>query len=303
MKSPEFELHNISSYEKVQKYQDLIYDVGLHKGEDTDFYLRKGFRVIAFEADPDLSQQCKIRFREAIDSGKLVIIEGAILDANTIATKNTVQFFKNDKNSVWGTVNANWADRNAKFGCPSKVLEIATVDFVATLKKYGIPHYLKVDIEGCDMICINALKVFENRPDFVSIETDTSSFRNFKHEIETLADLGYGYFQMVEQSIVPNQAVPNPPKEGNYVPYHFEEGCTGLFGLELGGEWHMKCAIFRKFRMILLIFFIMRTMTSWKFRGARFLRAKVGRLLSWLAKSSAWGWYDTHARYLPPSNL
>ena len=36
------------------KHKDLIYDVGMHKGEDTEFYLRKGFRVIAIEADPDL---------------------------------------------------------------------------------------------------------------------------------------------------------------------------------------------------------------------------------------------------------
>jgi len=38
----------------ARKHHDLIYDVGLHKGEDAEFYLRKGFRVVAFEADSDL---------------------------------------------------------------------------------------------------------------------------------------------------------------------------------------------------------------------------------------------------------
>ena len=33
------------------KHADLIYDVGMHRGEDTAFYLRKGFRVVAVEAD------------------------------------------------------------------------------------------------------------------------------------------------------------------------------------------------------------------------------------------------------------
>ena len=33
---------------------NLIYDVGLHLGEDTEYYLKKGFRVIAFEANPEL---------------------------------------------------------------------------------------------------------------------------------------------------------------------------------------------------------------------------------------------------------
>ena len=31
------------------KKPNLIYDVGLHHGQDTDFYLKKGFDVVAFE--------------------------------------------------------------------------------------------------------------------------------------------------------------------------------------------------------------------------------------------------------------
>ena len=46
--------------------KDLVYDVGLHKGEDTEYYLKKGFRVIAIEANPQLISECKARFREAI---------------------------------------------------------------------------------------------------------------------------------------------------------------------------------------------------------------------------------------------
>ena len=32
----------------MAKHQDLIYDVGFQHGEDTAFYLKKGFRVVAF---------------------------------------------------------------------------------------------------------------------------------------------------------------------------------------------------------------------------------------------------------------
>ena len=39
---------------------NLIYDVGLHRGEDTDFYLKMGFGVVAVEANPELIAQCKI---------------------------------------------------------------------------------------------------------------------------------------------------------------------------------------------------------------------------------------------------
>ncbi len=32
---------------------DLIFDVGMNNGDDTDFDLAKGFRVVAIEANPD----------------------------------------------------------------------------------------------------------------------------------------------------------------------------------------------------------------------------------------------------------
>ena len=34
--------------------ENLIFDIGFHKGEDTLFYLLKGYRVIAVDADPNL---------------------------------------------------------------------------------------------------------------------------------------------------------------------------------------------------------------------------------------------------------
>ena len=32
----------------------MVFDVGMHRGEDTELYLSKGFRVVAFEANPNL---------------------------------------------------------------------------------------------------------------------------------------------------------------------------------------------------------------------------------------------------------
>jgi 16S rRNA A1518/A1519 N6-dimethyltransferase RsmA/KsgA/DIM1 with predicted DNA glycosylase/AP lyase activity len=95
----------MSNLIKTPKHNDLIYDVGMHKGEDTEFYLSKGFRVIAFEADPDLVSLCRDRFKRFIDQGQLKIVEGAIVNMDTIeAGQERVRFYKNDEESVWGTV-------------------------------------------------------------------------------------------------------------------------------------------------------------------------------------------------------
>lgn len=51
----------------------LIYDVGAHRGEDTDFYPAKGFRVVAVEANPLLSGKLREKFRSQLDDGTLAL--------------------------------------------------------------------------------------------------------------------------------------------------------------------------------------------------------------------------------------
>lgn len=87
--------------EQPKKHNNLIYDVGMHKGEDTDYYLKKGFKVIAFEAEPNLAAKCRNRFTSDIENGKLVIIEGAIIEFTSEKSKSsTVKFFKNKDKSI-----------------------------------------------------------------------------------------------------------------------------------------------------------------------------------------------------------
>ena len=80
---------------------DLIYDVGMHRGEDAEFYLKKGYDVVGFEANPDLVASAKNAFAEAIASGRLRIIEGAIVSDPNITH---ITFFRYDDRSKWGTI-------------------------------------------------------------------------------------------------------------------------------------------------------------------------------------------------------
>ena len=287
---------------ETPKHKDLIYDIGMHKGEDTDFYLRKGFRVIAFEADPDLVRPCRNRFKEFIDTGQLTIIEGAIVELDAIdAGQKKVKFYKNNDISVWGTVCNNWAERNVRFGTSNSIIEVDVINLVSVIQEHGVPHYMKIDIEGCDMICIIALRKFRERPDYVSIESDKTSFANIKPEIDTFFDLGYDHFQAVEQSKLHlSQFPPNPPREGEYVAQHFEHGSSGLFGAELGDEWKSKHYILRRYRAIWLGYYLLGDdgiMKQWKFRGAGRLRSLTRKCLSFYTKAAVPGWYDTHARH------
>lgn len=44
--------------------KDLIFDIGMHIGQDTRHYLNKGFNVLAIEANPELVQQNKLKFKK-----------------------------------------------------------------------------------------------------------------------------------------------------------------------------------------------------------------------------------------------
>jgi len=57
---------------------NLVFDIGMHLGQDTDYYLRKGFNVIGIEADLTLVQLCTVRFQDAISTGQLTVISGAV---------------------------------------------------------------------------------------------------------------------------------------------------------------------------------------------------------------------------------
>jgi hypothetical protein len=217
------------------------------------------------------------------------------------AGQKTVRFYKNSEMSVWETVNADWAERNARLGASNKVVEVDVIDFADAIRKHGVPYFMKIDVEGCDTVCLDALCGFEERPTYISIEADKTNFGNVEREIDLFIQLGYTSFQAVEQSRIPlTQSPPYPPREGTYTDQRFEEGSSGLFGLELKEKWRCRQEILRQYRFIRLGYVLLGDdgiMSKWRFRGAARLRSVTARLVGLLTHEAVPGWYDTHARH------
>ena len=279
----------------TQAHKDLVYDIGMHKGEDADYYLKKGFRVIGFEADPDLIEYCKNRFLGAIERGRLIIVEGAIVEQRFgDSAGGTVKFYKNLENSVWGTINDTWVHKNEKLGTHYRIVEVKAVDFTECLKKYGIPYYMKIDIEGSDTICLRSLLGFERKPSYISIESDKVIFERLREELNLLARLGYDKLQAVQQGSVDYQAEPTSPGEGVYAGYAFRPGSSGLFGKDLPGGWKTEGQILREYRIIFILYRLFgdNSLLNKFIIGRLFMRA-IERAL----RRPVPGWYDTHARH------
>jgi FkbM family methyltransferase len=273
--------------------RDLIYDVGMHQGEDTEFYLKKGFRVIAFEANSDLVASARAKFGDYIGNGKLVIVEGAIVEPSYPA--DTVEFYKNNKNTLWGTVSPYFAERNVSFGADSTVIKVPRINFADCLAKLGIPYYLKIDIEGMDTVCLRALLQVEGRPAYVSIESDKTDFKEVAEELEILTQLGYKSFQAIQQTTVHRQVVPRPSREGAATEHVFKRGASGLFGKDLPERWKTLDQVRDQYKRI----FVDYKIWGEDFGIAqKFFPLKVVRKgLSILLDRRFPGWYDTHAKH------
>jgi FkbM family methyltransferase len=267
--------------------KDLIYDVGLHRGEDTAFYLAKGYRVVAFEANPALVRHCQMRFAEEIDGGRLTIVSGAVTDS----TEPTVRFYQHP-NSVWGTTNDAWALGRNDAAAPSSEVEVPAVNFAKHLQATGVPTYLKIDIEGADTLCLTTLHDFDARPDNVSIESEQRSWPALLGELDLLQALGYDQFAVVQQATIPGSQIKTHRIDDTPLTFQFGADASGGFGAEIA-PWvdrQRAIALYRSvFRRYLL------------FGGDSVLRkSRLGRGLRGQAQKHLGvplpGWYDTHAR-------
>jgi FkbM family methyltransferase len=272
---------------------DLIYDIGLHKGEDTEYYLKKGFRVVGIEANPDLAAQCRARFKSAIASGHLRIVEGAIAPASS---GDTVTFYKNDAATIWGTIDSAWAERNTKRGYNSEKIELRRVDMVEVFRTFKIPLYLKIDVEGADSVVLDSLRSFTDRPRYLSIESDKVDFSRLKEELSTLRELGYCKFKAVQQRSIPGTRIRGNTLDGGPFEHTFEECSSGPFGEDIPQPWLTMAAIEKDYENIF---------TRYHYFGDRSTYTRLPKIAKGVI-STAYklftghrgplpGWYDTHA--------
>ncbi len=259
---------------------DLIFDVGTHKGEDTDFYLKLGYRVVAVEANPALADELRQRFREALADGRLMLVDKAVGE-----TTGSISFFVNQV-SVWGTSDPQFAARYSKLGADSEEITVDCVRFADLIGEYGCPHYLKIDVEGTDMLCVDALKTISCRPKFISFESTKTSWSDLLKEFNTLAALGYTKFKVVRQGR--HKSGHFTARDGRKIPYTFVLDASGPFGEDLDGPWLTRRQAILRY---VPIFFLYKTIgeNTWLLRPVRRI-PRVGYVLDFIA-----GWYDTHA--------
>jgi FkbM family methyltransferase len=174
----------------------LIYDVGMYDGSDSINYLKKGFEVVAIEADPVLAEKARKKFKKYVDEKKLTVVSCGVASVN-----GTADFYINEKNPFWNSFDLEISSRD---GLPYHTVQVQCRNFGDILKEYDVPWYLKIDIEGHDKFCITALNP-DNLPQYVSFEADNHGDTEL---LDILYQKGYRKFQLINQNTFEPVTIP-----------------------------------------------------------------------------------------------
>src|SRR6202158_3630889 len=174
----------------LQLRGDLVFDVGVYNGDDTAYYLFKGYRVLAIEADPSLMAGLRARFAAEIARGQLQILNIALAP-----TRGSVPFWICEGYSLWNSLDRETASR---MGRTARAVDVECWPLRDLLAHYGVPHYLKLSLHGGEHFCLADLDP-EALPTYVSLELP----RDVGHSDEVfsrLLDLGYGASKIIDQT-------------------------------------------------------------------------------------------------------
>jgi len=280
-----------------QTSNQLIFDLGFHRGEDTDHYLALGHGVVAVEANPELVAAGRQRFAAEISSGQLQLVHAAVVGQHR--NLSTVAFHPHPSRSEWGSVDLRWVRRNAEaqklpHGAP---IEVAATTLPRLVDAHGCPWLLKIDIEGADEEVLADLKLLPQKPAFASWETGKESLKSVINQHRRLYALGYKKFRIVQQAYIERREIISLPHGGTY---QFSPGSSGPTPASSTQPWRSLRWVLWQYRLLFLIYGAIGPRS----RFARASRSKIG-WLAWLPQqlrrqAERWaipfpGWVDSHA--------
>jgi len=196
---------------------NLIFDLGFHNGDDTAYYLHKGYSVVALEANPKLHELGRIRFNKEIDNGKLTLLN---LVFNDIIDDKVI-FYINPERDDLSTCDLN---KTLYWNVKPIITDVLTISYIDMISIFGTPYYIKCDIEGLDYLLIKQISnSINNIPEYLSFEL--SRFDYFK-TFSYLYVSGYTKFQLINQTAL--------DKDEDFT---FTEYSSGKFGKFLQNNW------------------------------------------------------------------
>lgn len=247
------EAERVTNDAKKAEPETVIYDFGSNNGDDIPYYLLKADKVVAVEANPALARMIADRFPKEISSGRLVLENVAVTEEDD---DEPIAFYVHRRHHVLSTVLKPQQSEEHNY---DKIL-VPTIAAPILVAKHGLPFYIKIDLEGFDIIVLRALFQQGVRPHQISVEG---------HDAAALGMLaamgGYKRFKIVRGyeigRVIAEATITD--RTGTDTAYRFPVHSAGPFGEDIRGPWLNSRDFFRVLQV------------------------------------EGLGWYDIHAQYGP----
>jgi FkbM family methyltransferase len=196
----------------------LIYDVGMHNGDDTHYYLLKGAKVVGVEANPALLSELRHRFAPELEAGQLCLIGHGVSDK-----EGTFPFYVAPDN----------APQSSLVAIPGYAeIHVKVVKLSSIFASYGTPDFAKIDVEHADILVLRDLLNANRVPPHIAVEAHTFDIILLLHQ------MGFTRFRLVNSrrvaELYENSRIVTP--KGS-VEHSFPAHSSGPFGEDLPVEW------------------------------------------------------------------
>ena len=128
----------------------LVFDVGANRGDKTRAFRQIAKRVVSIEPD----ETCFAALRTRYERDKGVCLENIALGEQA----GVGTFFVEEDGSAYNTLSdkeRDWIISTHKQNMRERLVPVSTLDNM--IMKYGIPDFLKIDVEGGELSVFNGL--------------------------------------------------------------------------------------------------------------------------------------------------
>lgn len=185
-------------YKQFIQAGDLVFDAGANTGSRTMIFAELGARVIAIEPQKECVRQLYIRFRE---NPRVTIVPkalGAAVGAQDMQLSNLTQTGSLNPDLV----HAEHGDPRWKIATWDNTRRVPVTTLDTLIAEYGVPSFVKLDIEGYEAQALGALSRPLRALSFEFVPVYLTSARESIARLEQLGGARYNYAVMEDMQLL-----------------------------------------------------------------------------------------------------
>jgi FkbM family methyltransferase len=157
-----------SFYRRLIRKGDLVFDVGANVGGKAAAFLSLGARVVAVEPNSNCTGYLLRKYRHAIQGERLHVECAAVASTNGELSLTVV-----DPDSAMCSGEPDFLEYARTIGYKGvQAITARSITLDCLIERYGLPDFIKVDVEGMDA---DVLKGLSQRPRSLSFEYHTAA--------------------------------------------------------------------------------------------------------------------------------